>query len=131
MGYVHDQKQAEMMMATGWGVGVNRLQHSVVHRLPQSYRWGAGKRLEPRALSGTEAEDDLVGLSLLSHQGVQAWDIMQMLKEALAEIQLDCAVVEWEGEPCLFVARNDECATTCRLKNFGVGIAEAFKNMPA
>lgn len=128
---MHDRKRGKMMMATGWGAGVNRLQHSVVHRLPQSYRWGAGNRLEPRAFSGVEAEDDLVGLSLLSHQGVQAWDIMQMLKEALAEIQLDSAVVEWEGEPCLFVSRYNECATTCRLKNFGVGIAEAFKDMPA
>lgn len=120
-----------MMMATVWGVGVNRLQHSVVHRLPQSYRWGAGNRLEPRVSGGAEAEDDLVGLSLLSHQGVQAWDIMQMLKDALAEIQLDCAVVEWEGEPCLFVARDNESATTCRLKNFGVGIAETFRDIPA
>ena len=116
---------------TVWGAEVNRLQHSVVHRLPQSYRWGIGDRPEALKLSGAEAEDDLVGLSLLSHQGSQAWDIMRMLKETLVEIQLDCAVVEWEGEPCLFVARNDESTATCRLKNFGVGIAETFKDMPA
>nr|WP_281434468.1 hypothetical protein [Erwinia phyllosphaerae] len=116
---------------TVWGVGVNRLQHSVVHRLPQHYRWGAENRPEPHLPGSAETESDLVGLSLLSHQGRQAWDIMQMLKEALAEIQLDCSVVEWEGEPCLFVARNDECTTTCRLKNFGVGIAETFNNIPA
>ena len=120
-----------MMMAKTWGVGVNKLQHSIVHRLPQSYRWGVGNLPEPRLADVLAAEDDLIGLNLLSHQGAQAWDIMQMLKEALAEIQLDCAVVEWEGEPCLFVARNDECTATCRLKNFGVGIAETFKDMPA
>ena len=113
---------------------MNTLQHSVVHRLPQSYRWGvgtAGPSVEPSLLSSVDAEDDLIGLTLLSHQGVQAWDIMKIIKEALAEIQLDCSIVEWEGEPCLFVARHDECATTCRLKNFGVGIAEPFKHASA
>ncbi len=113
---------------------MNTLQHSVVHRLPQRYRWGtgtAGARVEPLLLSNMAEEDDLVGLTLLSHQGRQAWEIMEIIKEALADIQLDCAIVEWEGEPCLFVARHDECATTCRLKNFGVGIAEPFKNASA
>ncbi|MCX8956536.1 YejG family protein [Erwinia psidii] len=113
---------------------MNTLQHSVVHRLPQSYRWGGGGRgasVEPLLISSIATDDDLVGLSLLSHHGAQAWDVMQMIKDALAEIQLDCSVVEWEGEPCLFVARHDECATTCRLKNFGVGIAEPFKNASA
>ncbi|MNL83186.1 hypothetical protein D3C87_2107620 [compost metagenome] len=51
---------------------------------------------------------------------------MQKIEAALAEIQLACTVVEWEGEPCLFVHRDDESATTCRLKSFGVGIAEPF-----
>lgn len=113
---------------------MNTLQHSVVHRLPQSYRWGAGTTgvsVEPLLLSSVDAEDDLVGLTLLSHKGIQAWDIMKIIKEALAEIQLDCSIVEWEGEPCLFVARHDESATTCRLKNFGVGIAEPFKHASA
>lgn len=113
---------------------MNTLQHSVVHRLPQSYRWGAGPTgtcVEPLFLNSITADDDLVGLTLLSHQGAQAWDIMQMIKDALAEIQLDCAVVEWGGEPCLFVSRHDECTTTCRLKNFGVGIAETLKDSSA
>ncbi|MFU9136476.1 YejG family protein [Erwinia tasmaniensis] len=109
------------------------LQHSVVHRLPQSYRWGTGSaKLSveplPLVLNGVADDDDLIGLSLLSHQGEQAWDIMQMIKEALADIKLECAVVEWDGQPCLFVTRHDESATTCRLKNFGVGIAETWRN---
>ncbi|MDK6951247.1 hypothetical protein QP384_11005, partial [Klebsiella pneumoniae] len=37
-----------------------------------------------------------------------------------------CSVLECEGEPCLFVNLQDEFAATCRLKNFGVAIAEPF-----
>ncbi|EXU75134.1 YejG family protein [Erwinia mallotivora] len=113
---------------------MNTLQHSVVHRLPQSYRWGGGAvggRVEPLLYNNLATDDDLVGLTLLSHQGAQAWEVMQMIKDALLEIQLDCSVVEWEGEPCLFVARHHECAATCRLKNFGVGIAEPFRHTSA
>lgn len=108
---------------------MSSLQHSIVHRLPQSYRWGAspgGAGVQPIVMSTVAAEDDLIGLSLLSDSGEQAWRVMQMIKEALADIQLDCAVLEWEGQPCLFVARHDESTTTCHLKNFGVGIAEPF-----
>lgn len=108
---------------------MNTLQHSVVHRLPQCYRWCAGpvgQVIEAQAINGLNSEDDLIGLRLLSHSGESAWEIMQKIESALAEIQLVCSVVEWEGEPCLFVQREDECATTCRLKSFGVGIAEPF-----
>lgn len=110
---------------------MNTLQNSVVHRLPQSYRWGAGPMgtcVEPLILNSHKADDDLIGLTLLSQSGKQAWEIMQIIKDALMEIQIDCAVVEWAGEPCLFVARHDESAATCRLKNFGVGIAETFRD---
>lgn len=108
---------------------LNTLQHSVVHRLPQSYRWctsHAGLVLEPLALNRLNSDDDLIGLRLLSHSGSSAWEIMQKIEATLADIQLTCSVVEWEGEPCLFVHRADESTTTCRLKNFGVGIAEPF-----
>ncbi|PIJ49451.1 hypothetical protein BL250_04835 [Erwinia sp. OLTSP20] len=108
---------------------MNTLQHSVVHRLPQSYRWSAGQAgiaVEPLTLGVSQGEDDLIGLRLLSHNGARAWEIMYRLQETLADIQLLCSVVEWQGDPCLFVQRNDEHATTCRLKNFGVGIAEFF-----
>ena len=113
---------------------MNTLQHSVVHRLPHSYRKGRDSEragIDAIALSINAAEDDLTGLSLLSHQGEQAWEVMEMIKASLAEIQLDCTVVEWEGQPCLFVARDDESATTCRLKNFGVCIAEPFREHSA
>ena len=42
------------------------------------------------------------------------------------DIEVDCSVLECEGEPCLFVNMQDEFAATCRLKNFGVAIAEPF-----
>lgn len=108
---------------------MNNVQLSVVHRLPQSYRWSAGLAggsVEPLELSGLTNDNDLIGLKLLSHDGELAWEIMLKLKAALADIQVDCAVVEWQGEPCLFVHRNDESATNCRLKNQGVAIAETF-----
>ncbi|RWR02656.1 hypothetical protein ED28_06645 [[Pantoea] beijingensis] len=102
---------------------------SVVHRLPQRYRWssgGAGEVIEPLNISSWADEDALIGLKLLSHDGETAWETMHKLKAALADIQVDCTVLEWEGEPCLFVYLNDEAATTCRLKNQGVAIAETF-----
>ena len=108
---------------------MNTLEHSVVHRLPQSYRWCAGaqgKCVVAQACNRPPEDADLIGLRLLSHQGACAWDIMQSIQQALAGIELECAVIEWEGEPCLFVCRQDESTTTCRLKNFGVGIAEPY-----
>ncbi|MFG1172007.1 YejG family protein [Erwiniaceae bacterium CAU 1747] len=108
---------------------MNILQHSVVHRLPVSYRCcigPAGVTVEPQTANALNSDDDLIGLRLLSHNGDSAWEIMQNIKLALADIQLECSVLELEGEPCLFVHRQDECTTTCRLKNFGVGIAETI-----
>ncbi|KOC89355.1 YejG family protein [Winslowiella iniecta] len=108
---------------------MNTLQLSVVHRLPQSYRWCAGLAggsVEPLEISALAHDNDLIGLKLLSHDGELAWDIMHMLKASLVDIQVECSVVEWQGEPCLFVHRDDESATNCRLKNQGVAIAETF-----
>ena len=112
-----------------WGLHLNTLQLSVVHRLPESYRWAAGLAggvVEPHTLNALAAEDDLIGLRLLSHDGAPAWEIMQKMRAMLADIQVVCTVVEWQGEPCLFVQRSDESAATVRLKNQGVAIAETF-----
>jgi hypothetical protein len=106
---------------------VENFQLSVVHRLPQSYRWLSGFtgiKVEPIPLSGIDEDNNLIGLKLLSHDGSEASRVMQQLKASLQEIQVDCSVVEWEGEPCLFVHRSDESATMCRLKNVGAAIAE-------
>ncbi|HEJ7994918.1 TPA: hypothetical protein SMI16_000323 [Serratia liquefaciens] len=103
------------------------IQLSVVHRLPQSYRWlsgSTGVKVEPIPLSGIDEDNNLIGLKLLSHEGADAWQVMQQLNLSLQEIQVDCAIVEWEGEPCLFVQRCDESTTLCRLKNVGAAIAE-------
>ena len=107
----------------------NVLQHSVVHRLPSSYRrcnGAVGVTVEPQSENGFHHDDDWIGFCLLSHSGESAWDVMQQIRQILADIRLECMVLELEGEPHLFVYRQDECATTCRLKNFGVGIAESF-----
>ena len=105
------------------------LQLSIVHRLPQDYRWAAGfagSRVEPIPQSGDSNENALVALKLLSPDGDNAWPVMHTLSQALSDISLESSVLECEGEPCLFVKRQDEFAATCRLKNFGVAIAEPF-----
>ncbi|WP_312950849.1 YejG family protein [Superficieibacter sp.] len=104
-------------------------QLSIVHRLPQSYRWlsgFAGSRVEPIPQNGPASENCLVALKLLSPDGDSAWPVMHTLSQALSDISVDCSVLECEGEPCLFVNRQDEFTATCRLKNCGVAIAEPF-----
>lgn len=109
---------------------MNNIQLSVVHRLPQSYRWLSGfigVKVEPIPLTTIDDNNNnLMGLKLLSHDGSDAQLIMQRLHLSLQEIQVDSAIVEWEGEPCLFVHTQDESATMCRLKNVGVAIAETL-----
>ncbi|EBZ4588100.1 YejG family protein [Salmonella enterica] len=110
---------------------MNTLQLSIVHRLPQNYRWSAGfagSKVEPIPQNGQSTENSLVALKLLSPAGDSAWSVMQKLSQALSDIEVPCSVLECEGEPCLFVNRQDEFAATCRLKNFGVAIAEPFSN---
>ncbi len=108
---------------------MNTLQLSIIHRLPQCYRWldgFAGAKVEPIPQHDDDAEGSLVALKLLSPDGDSAWPVMHKLSQALSDIEVDCSVVECEGEPCLFVNCQDEFAATCRLKNFGVAIAETF-----
>ncbi len=47
--------------------------------------------------------------------------MMHKLSQALSDIEVDCSIVECEGEPCLFVNLQDEFAATCRLKKFRRG----------
>lgn len=108
---------------------VKSIQLSIVHRLPQSYRWlagFAGSRVEAIPQNSTDDENCLVALKLLSPDGEKAWPVMQNLSLALTDIEVDSSVLECEGEPCLFVNMQDEFAATCRLKNVGVAIAEPF-----
>ena len=107
------------------------LQLSIVHRLPQNYRWSAGfagSKVEPIPQNGPCGDNSLVALKLLSPDCDNAWSVMYKLSQALSDIEVPCSVLECEGEPCLFVNRQDEFAATCRLKNFGVAIAEPFSN---
>lgn len=105
------------------------LQLSVMHRLPQLYRWSldhVGKIEQQDALSGT-ADEGLVALRLLSHEGLLALEILHQLQETLAQIQVDSKIAEYEGQPCLLIRRGDESATSCCLKNQGVAMAETFE----
>ncbi|PPS58762.1 hypothetical protein CRX72_22575 [Pantoea sp. BRM17] len=59
------------------------LQLSVVHRLPQLYRWSADQLGEIELLETTSGinDEDLVALRLLSHEGALALDILQQLRD--------------------------------------------------
>ncbi|MBK4714139.1 MULTISPECIES: YejG family protein [Tenebrionibacter/Tenebrionicola group] len=108
---------------------MNTLPLSVVHRLPQGYRRTAkqsGFHVEPIPPGVRCEENCLVGLKLLSPAGEGAWTIIRRLSQALSDIDVESAVLECDGGPCLFVCCRDECTATCHLKNFGVAIAETF-----
>lgn len=110
-------------------MSLNILQLSIIHRLPQSYRWlagSAGLQVEPVAQNETCLDTCLTGLKLLGHEGEKARAIMDKLSQALSDIEIPCSVIECEGELCLFVSQQDEFAATCRLKNCGVAIAESI-----
>ena len=79
---------------------MNTQQLSIVHRLPQSYRWlagFAGSRVEPIPQNGAEGENSLVALKLLSPDGEKAWPVMRTLSQALSDIEVDCSILECEG----------------------------------
>lgn len=99
---------------------------SVVHRLPQSYRWLSGK-------VGTDVEevpmndfdsDKLVGLKLLSHDCTSDSIAMKQLSESLSDMLIENTILEWQKDVCLFIHASDELAAMCRLKASGVAIAE-------
>ena len=93
------------------------LQLSIVHRLPQNYRWSAGfagSKVEPIPQNGPCGDNSLVALKLLSPDGDNAWSVMYKLSQALSDIEVPCSVLECEGEPCLFV----NCRTLFKLQSF-------------
>jgi hypothetical protein len=107
---------------------VDNIQHSVIHRLPQSYRWSSGfsgMRVEPVPPPASDEDNSLIGLRLLSHEGAIAWQLMHFLSMSLQDIQVDSTILECEGEPWLFIRQYDESAALCRLKNIGAAIAES------
>ncbi|AYA39763.1 hypothetical protein HZS38_03695 [Xenorhabdus nematophila] len=106
---------------------MNNIQLSVVHRLPQSYRWSSGfvgTKVEVIPAEDTDTRNSLTGLKLLSHEGEKARDILHDINQSIADMQILSAVIEWEGESCLFFAKEDESAVMCRLKTLGAAIAE-------
>ena len=70
-------------------------QLSIVHRLPQDYRWSAGfagSKVEPIPQNGVAGDNALVALKLLSPDGDNAWPVMHSLSQALTDISVDCSV---------------------------------------
>ncbi|KAB1387312.1 hypothetical protein F8B46_20885, partial [Salmonella enterica subsp. enterica serovar Schwarzengrund] len=57
---------------------MNTLQLSIVHRLPQNYRWSAGfagPKVETIPPNGQSTENRLVAINLLSPADVRAWSV--------------------------------------------------------
>ena len=59
-------------------------QLTIVHRLPQDYRWSAGfagSKVEPIPQNGVAGDNALVALKLLSPDGDNAWPVMHSLTQ--------------------------------------------------
>lgn len=87
---------------------MNTLQLSIVHRLPQNYRWSAGfagSKVEPIPQNGQSTENSLVALKLLSPAGDSAWSVMHKLSQALSDIEV----------PCLSAKGNRACSLIVRM----------------
>nr|WP_314263863.1 hypothetical protein [uncultured Moellerella sp.] len=99
---------------------------SVVHRLPQSYRWLSGQvgtKVEVMPVNDADS-DQLVGIKLLSHDCATDNCALKQLSAILSEMQIDSVILDWQNELCLFIRGKDELAAMCRLKASGVAIAE-------
>lgn len=106
---------------------MENVQLSVVHKLPLSYRWLAGftgTRVEILPENDASRQNTLIGLKLLSHDGMTLDEAIQNLQKYLNNLNIENVIIEWV--PCLFLHSDDECAALCCLKNAGVAIAEPF-----
>ena len=77
------------------------LQLSIVHRLPQDYRWSAGfagSKVEPIPQNDASSDNTLVALKLLSPDGDSAWPALHSLSHALTDISADSSVPACVGE---------------------------------
>lgn len=108
---------------------MENVQLSVVHKLPLSYRWLAGftgTRVEILPENDASRQNTLIGLKLLSHDGMTLDEAIQNLQKYLNNLNIENVIIEWDGVPCLFLHSDDECAALCCLKNAVVAIAEPF-----
>ncbi|HAH12078.1 MAG TPA: hypothetical protein DCL47_00905, partial [Pantoea agglomerans] len=86
------------------------LQLSIVHRLPQHFRWASDHHSAIAYDVTTLDEQHFVALRLISHDGIPAWVMLRLLSEVLADIRVVCQEAEGDGEACLFIRRRAECA---------------------
>ncbi len=90
---------------------MNTQQLSIVHRLPQSYRWlagFAGSRVEPIPAKRRAEREQSRCPEIAEPDGEKAWPVMHKLSQALSDIEVDCSVLECEGE-------TPACSLTCRM----------------
>ncbi|HGJ5874051.1 MULTISPECIES: hypothetical protein [Arsenophonus] len=107
---------------------------SVIHRLPQNYRWltgHIGKKIEvmPDNISSSKS-NILIGFKVLCYEISDNLAVLKHLSSALDEIQIANDLLEWQGQICLFIRYEDEGLATCHFKTAGVAIAESI-TLPA
>lgn len=103
---------------------------SVIHRLPQNYRWltgYTGKKIEvmPDNISSSKS-NILIGFKVLCYDIGDNLAVLKHLSSALDEIQVANDLLEWQGQICLFIRYEDEGLATCHFKTAGVAIAESI-----
>lgn len=113
---------------------MGNLKLSVIHRLPQNYRWltgHTGKKIEvmPDNVSSSKS-NILIGFKVLCYDISDNLAVLKHLSSALDEIQIANDLLEWQGQICLFIRYEDEGLATCHFKTAGVAIAESI-TLPA
>lgn len=109
---------------------MGNLKLSVMHRLPQNYRWltgHTGEKIEvmPDNISSSES-NILIGFKVLCHDISDNLAVLKYLSSALDEIQIANDLLEWQGQVCLFIRYEDESLAICHFKTVGVAIAESI-----
>ncbi|MFS1539848.1 MAG: hypothetical protein ACL7BU_15470 [Candidatus Phlomobacter fragariae] len=103
---------------------------SVIHRLPQNYRWltgHTGEKIEiiPDNISSSKS-NILIGFRVLCYDISDNLAVLKHLSSVLDEIQIANNLLEWQGQVCLFIRYEDESLAICHLKTAGVAIAESI-----
>lgn len=103
---------------------------SVIHRLPQNYRWltgHMGKKIEVMSDNISSSKSNmLIGFKVLSYDISDNLVVLKHLSSALDEIQIANDLLEWQGQVCLFIRYEDESLAICHFKTAGVAIAESI-----
>lgn len=100
----------------------------IIHRLPYYYYWSsaAPEVLDICHRAEIASRKNVIIFELPDQYGQDSLQVMRMLQQMLADIDIDSKVLEWQEGSRLLVASTDEATVNCCLKNNGVAITENF-----